>query len=160
MNDLEIAAREAEVKKAELDAAKIQLDQRTIRATFDGEVQQLFQKQAQWVKAGDPIMRLVRFDKLRVECFVRATDFDPVELANRRVTVVAELARGRQARAEGRVVFVDQTTVGGVYRVRAEVKNQREGDYWLLRPGLKAEMTVHTSEAPVAAEKTALQPSR
>jgi macrolide-specific efflux system membrane fusion protein len=159
VKDLEIAAREADVKKAELDAAKIQLDQRTIRSTFDGEVQQLSQKQAQWVKPGDPIMRLVRFDKLRVECFVPAASYDPAELANRRVTVTAALARGRAASAEGRVVYVDQTLIGGQYRLRAEVDNVREGDYWLLRPGLLAEMTVHTGEPPIAAEKTALQPN-
>jgi HlyD family secretion protein len=156
--DREIAVKEADVKQAELDAAGIQLAHRTIAAPFDGEVQQLFQKESQWVKAGDPVLRLVQYDTLRVECLVPANQFDPAELANRRVTVTAHLARGRKASIEGRVVFVDQTVLSDQYRVRAEVQNQREGDFWLLRPGLLAEMTIHTSEPPVAAEtKTARQ---
>jgi multidrug efflux pump subunit AcrA (membrane-fusion protein) len=157
--DREIASKEADVKAAELDAAGIQLEHRTVKAPFAGEIQELRQKQAQWVKPGDPILRLVQYDKLRVECFVRADEYDPVDLANRRVTVTAHLARGRTAAAEGRIVHIDQTVLSGVYRVRAEVQNQREGDFWLLRPGLNAEMKVHTSEPPVAVEaKTARQP--
>ena len=157
--DREIASKEADVKEAELGAAGIALEQRTIQAPFAGEVQQLFQKEAQWVKPGDPILRLVQYDKLRVECFVPAGEYDPVDLANRRVTVVAHLARGRNAAVEGRIVFVDQTVLRGNYRVRAELQNQREGDFWLLRPGLDAEMTIHTSEPPLAASeaKTARQ---
>jgi multidrug efflux pump subunit AcrA (membrane-fusion protein) len=154
-----LARKEADVKKAELGAANIMLDQRIINAPFDGEVQQMFQKQAQWVKPGDPILRLVQYDKLRVECVVSAAQYDPVDLANRRVTIIAHLARGREASIEGRIVFVDQTVLLGNYRVRAEVQNQREGDFWLLRPGLDAEMTIHTTEPPLPVEepKTARQ---
>jgi multidrug efflux pump subunit AcrA (membrane-fusion protein) len=154
-----LARKEADVKKAELAAANIMLDQRIINAPFDGEVQQMFQKEAQWVKPGDPILRLVQYDKLRVECVVSAAQYDPVDLAGRRVTIVAHLARGRQASIEGRIVFVDQTVLLGNYRVRAEVENQREGDFWLLRPGLDAEMTIHTTEPPLPVDepKTARQ---
>ncbi len=158
--DREIASKEADVKEAELEAAGIQLEHRTVKAPFAGEIQELRQKEAQWMKLGDPILRLVQYDKLRVECFVRADEYDPVDLANRRVTVTAHLARGRTAAAEGRVVHIDQTVLSGLYRVRAEVQNQREGDFWLLRPGLNAEMKIHTSEPPVAVEaKTARQES-
>ncbi|HEX6960919.1 MAG TPA: HlyD family efflux transporter periplasmic adaptor subunit [Lacipirellula sp.] len=158
--DQALAKKEAEVKRAELDAARILLDMREVRAEFAGEVVELVQREGQWVKAGDPILRLVRFDKLWVECFIPASEFDPSELAGRRVSVVANLARGRKASAEGRVVFVDQTVMSNFYRVRAEVDNQRDGDYWLLRPGLDAEITIHASQppAPVAEPKTARQP--
>jgi multidrug efflux pump subunit AcrA (membrane-fusion protein) len=159
--DQALAKKEAEVKRAELKAANILLDQRQIRAPFDGEVIELVQKEAQWVKPGDPLLRLVQFDKLRVECFIPASDYDPMDLANRRVTVVAHLARGRKASAEGRVVFVDQTVMLNTYRIRAEVENQREGDFWLLRPGQNAEITIHSSEGPLpsAEPKTARQGS-
>jgi multidrug efflux pump subunit AcrA (membrane-fusion protein) len=152
-----LAKKEAEVKRAELKAANILLDQRQIRAPFTGEVVELVQREGQWVKPGDPLLRLVQFDKLRVEGFVPAAEYDPVDLANRRVTVVAHLARGREASVEGRVVFVDQTVMMKWYRIRAEVDNQREGDFWLLRPGLDAEITIHTSQPPVevAGPKTA-----
>jgi multidrug efflux pump subunit AcrA (membrane-fusion protein) len=161
VKDLEIAAKEADVKKAELGAADIAIDQRQIKAPFPGEVVELVQKEGQWVKPGDPILRLVQFDKLRVECFIPAAEYDPADLANRRVTLVAHMARGRKASAEGRVVFVDQTVMLNTYRIRAEVDNQRDGDFWLLRPGQNAEITIHSSEGPLpsAEPKTALQGS-
>jgi hypothetical protein len=57
-------------------------------------------------------------------------------------------------------VFVDQTVMLNTYRIRAEVDNQREGDFWLLRPGQNAEITIHSSEGPLpsAEPKTARQP--
>jgi hypothetical protein len=86
-----------------------------------------------------------------VECFVKASEFDPVDLAGRPVTVRARLARDREAAVTGRVTFVSQTVLRGNYLVRAEIQNQREGEYWLIRPGLDAEMTIHVSQPPVNA---------
>lgn len=143
-----IARKEAAVKEGELRAAEIGLARRTTAAPFDGEVQELFQKEAQWVNPGDPILRLVKFDVLRVECFVDAKLYDPVELAGRPVTVNVKLARDREATLPGRITFVSQTVEPGIdsYMVRAEVQNQRNGDYWLIRPGLRADMTIHVSQ--------------
>jgi multidrug efflux pump subunit AcrA (membrane-fusion protein) len=148
-----IALKEADVKKAELKAAQIALDRRTLRAPFAGEVQQLMQKQAQWVNPGDPILRLVKFDVLRVECLVSANDYDPIELASRAVTVRVPLARGREVAVEGKVVHVGQTVEPNqrTYLVRAEIENQRQGAFWLIRPGMTAQMTIHTSRPPVDA---------
>lgn len=158
--DQVLAKLEADVKQAELTAAEVALQRRTITAPFAGEVQTLYQKEAQWVKPGDPILRLVRFDVMDVECYVNVQDFDPVELANRPVTVKVNLARGRQATVEGKVVYINQSvlpkTGGGIYLVRAEVQNQKVGDYWLVRPGLAAEMTIHVSRPPVEVEAAAL----
>jgi multidrug efflux pump subunit AcrA (membrane-fusion protein) len=159
--DQVIAKKEAGVKEAELKAAEIGLARRTTTAPFNGEVQQLFQKQAQWVNPGDPILRLVKFDVLRVESYVGADEYDPVELAGKPVTVKVRLARDRVVTLPGRITHVGQTVraVKGDYLVRAEIQNQREGDYWLIRPGLLAEMTIHVSQpAEPQARGAALQP--
>jgi multidrug efflux pump subunit AcrA (membrane-fusion protein) len=159
--DQVIAKKEAGVKEAELKAAEIGLARRTTTAPFNGEVQQLFQKQAQWVNPGDPILRLVKFDVLRVESYVGADEYDPVELAGKPVTVKVRLARDRMVTLPGRITHVGQTVraVKGDYLVRAEIQNQREGDYWLIRPGLLAEMTIHVSQpAEPQARGAALQP--
>jgi multidrug efflux pump subunit AcrA (membrane-fusion protein) len=149
--DRTIAQKEADAKGAELTAAQIALDRRIIRAPFNGEVQEVVQKEAQWVNPGDAVLRLVQFDQLWVEGFVSARDFDPVELAGRKVTVNVRLARDREANVTGRVIFVSQTVLDNAYQVRAEVQNQRDGEYWLIRPGLDAEMTIHLGEPPVDA---------
>jgi multidrug efflux pump subunit AcrA (membrane-fusion protein) len=146
--DQVIAAKEAAVKEAEMRAAEIGLARRTTKAPFDGEVQEIFQKEAQWVNPGDPIARLVKFDTLRVECYVKTDNYDPTELAGKPVTVTVKLARDREATIPGRITYVSQTVEQGLgaYLVRAEVENQRNGDYWLIRPGLPAQMTIHVNQ--------------
>ena len=160
--DQVIAKKEAAVKGAELQAAEIGLARRTINAPFNGEVQQLFQKQAQWVNPGDPILRLVKFDVLRVESYVNANQFDPIELAGKPVTIKVRLARDREVTLPGRITYVGQTVraVKGDYLVRAEIQNQRSGDYWLIRPGLLAEMTIHVSQPAEPQARGATLPAK
>ena len=35
------------------------------------------------------------------------------------------------------------------YKVRAEVQNRREGNFWLVRPGMPANLTIHVSQPAV-----------
>jgi RND family efflux transporter MFP subunit len=146
-----IAGKEADVKKAELAAAEIALDRRTITAPFAGEVQQLILHQAEWVNPGDAILRLVQFDVLQVDGYVNARDYDPIDVQGRPVTVKVQLARGKEASMKGRVIYVNQTVLDDEYLVRAEIQNERNGEYWLVRPGLAATMTIHVTQDPIAA---------
>jgi multidrug efflux pump subunit AcrA (membrane-fusion protein) len=155
-SDQRLAKLEAQVKAAEQDAAEVALKQRTLVAQFDGEIQVQLLHEGEWVNRGDPIMRVVQFDVMNVESFVNAAEFDPSELQGRPVTVVITLARGRQATVRGHVVFASQAVVESSegyseYLVRAEVPNQRQGDFWLIRPGLTAKMTIHVNEPVVEA---------
>lgn len=163
--DQVLAGKDADVKEAELKAARIALDQRRILAPWDGEVQMLMRHGSEWVNPGDPVLRLIRYDVLQVECSVRSTEYDPIDLYGKPVTVRVSLARNRQAAVQGRVVHVDQSVVEGdqygLYTVRAEVQNQREGAFWLVRPGLPATVTIHTSQPAVeSAEQTAAAETR
>jgi hypothetical protein len=87
------------------------------------------------------------------------------------VTVVINLARGRKASVAGRIVYVSQSvlgssdpldaseTYGAEYLVRAEVQNKQDGDFWLVRPGMQATMTIRVSEPPLAAADASRQSS-
>lgn len=145
LNDQVLAGMDAAAFKAELEAAEIAVERRIIRAPFDGVVQTLFIHEAEWVNPGDPILRLVRLDKLYVETFVSSSEFDPSDLCDCPVTVTVTLARGRQVEVEGKIVFTDPIVAEGGdydYRVRAEVANKQTDGFWELRPGLPAQMTL------------------
>lgn len=154
--DRMLAGKDADVKEAELKAARIALERRRIVAPFDGEIQQVMLNQSEWVNPGDPIMRLVNFNVMQVEFAVPSSEFDPVELDGRPVTLTVTLARGRKATAPGHIVFVNQSLLESdehysYYLVRAEIANQREGDFWLIRPGLPAMVTIHVNQPVVEA---------
>lgn len=147
INDQYLAGLDANTKTAEREAAQMELDWRTIRAPFEGEVVKTNIYESEWVNPGDPILKLMRLDTLYVEGFVRADQFDRSEVYGKPVTVEVTKARGRKATVEGRIVHADQILQHtGVYTVRAEVTNQKNQGSWLLQPGGVATMTIHVDQ--------------
>lgn len=134
----------AKVKAADVEAADNNIRRSQLVAPIAGEVVELMIEAGEWVNPGDPIMRIIRFDTLRVEGFVQASQYDPGELVDRPVTVEVELARGRRERQQGKIVYVDsRVQAGGEYRVWAEITNRQENGQWVFRPGLNAAMRIH-----------------
>ncbi|MBN2474171.1 MAG: HlyD family efflux transporter periplasmic adaptor subunit [Pirellulales bacterium] len=142
--DKEIAGFEAEVSVAEVKAADEGLQRRKIKTPINGVVVELYRHKGEWVQPGDPVMHIVRLDRLRVEGFVNMRQVARGELKGRPVTVTVQLERGREEKFTGSIVFANPMVQGeGEYQVWAEVENRRtaSGD-WLLGPGLLAEMTI------------------
>jgi macrolide-specific efflux system membrane fusion protein len=131
------------VKQAELDAANEEIERRKVRAPIDGVIVELKRHRGEWIVGGDPLLKLLRMDRLRIEGFINAKDYAPLELDDRPVTVTVSLARDRQETFVGKVCFVSPLVEpGGDFRIYAEVLNRQENDHWLLRPGLNADMTI------------------
>lgn len=141
--ELAIAALQVKVSEAELKAADANLQRYRIAAPLDAVVVELARHEGEWVQPGDPVMRLVRVDRLRVEGFLNARDHRASEIQGRPVTVVVTLARGHKETFPGKIVYVKPLVeAGGEFLVRAEVENRRQGDAWVLSPGLSAVMTI------------------
>ena len=141
--DMRVAGHEAAVAQAEADAAQENIARRQIKSPLDGVVVELHRHQGEWVQPGDQVLHIVRMDRLWVEGFLRTTDFTRAEIHNRNVTVDVKLARGQSVTIPGTVVFVRPTTeAGGTFLFRAEIQNQKQGNHWVLSPGLSADMTI------------------
>lgn len=144
--DQELSLYDANTKRAELAAAELAVDRRRVLAPFDGQVLEVFREQSEWVRPGDPIVRLARLDALRVDGWVYYEDHLPAEVDGCEVTIQVDVGRGRVEKATGRVVYVSPLAEGfdnPKYRVRAEIKNRRQNGRWLISPGLDATMTIH-----------------
>jgi len=141
--DQRVAALQAWVKDADVQAAAENVRRHQITAPFDGVVVEIFPHVGEWLEPGTPVAHLMQMHRLRVEGFVDQANVGPGEIRDRNVEVVVELERGRRERFTGKVVFADlRVQAGGKYRVWAEVDNRQENGSWLLRPGLKAQMTI------------------
>ena len=137
----------ADTRGAEVALAESHIERRQIIAPDDGEVVAVLKHVGEWMQPGEPVLRIVRFDVLRVEGFLRADEYDPAEIAGRPVTVEVQLARGRREKLEGKITYVSPLVQGGgEYRVWADVPNRRDQDQWVLRPGLNATMTIHLQQ--------------
>ncbi len=162
--DLRVAAMESKVFQAERHAAALAVQRRQISAPLDGVVVQVNRRKGEWVQPGDPVVHVVRMDRLRVEGLLTTGDVrdhdgrlvargcSPARIAGRPVTVAVRLDAGRTETFEGRVVFVSPLVqAGGEYRFWAEVVNRKQADHWLLLPGMMAEMTIRLGPSRVAA---------
>jgi multidrug efflux pump subunit AcrA (membrane-fusion protein) len=138
-----VAGHEADAAKAEADAARENIRRRQIHSPLTGVVVTLQRHEGEWVTPGDPVLRVIRVDRLWVEGYLSASDLSRAEVEGRPVTVAVELARGRRVPLAGKVVFANPITdAGGKFLIRAEVANQNTGGHWLLNPGLNASMSI------------------
>jgi len=141
--DLDVAGLQAKVSQAELEAATANVQRRRIVSPLDAVVVELSSHEGEWVQAGDPIMRLIRIDLLRVEGLLNVKNFRFSEIQDRAVQVVVTLAHGQREAFPGKIVFVKPLVqAGGTFLVRAEVQNRRQDGVWILCPGLSADMTI------------------
>jgi multidrug efflux pump subunit AcrA (membrane-fusion protein) len=144
--EMKIARMGADVKQAAVDLADEAIARRQIVSPIDGLVISLLHERGEWVNAGEPVLQIVRVDRLRVEGFLSASDVGPEAVAGRPVIVEVTLAQGRSAQLPGQVTFISPLVqAGNKYRVRAEVNNRTEQGIPVLRPGMSATMTIATT---------------
>ena len=148
--DREVAELTAEEKEEELKTFRI-------ISPLDGVVTEVLKQAGEAVQQGDPILRVVRTDKVRVEGFVsvgeafrvKPGDMVRVRLSDTIPGLPDELAKRT---FEGKVAFVDPTAnlVANKVRVWATVENANN----LLRAGLPAVMEI----VPTGDLSAALEP--
>jgi multidrug resistance efflux pump len=145
LESMQIATLKRAVAAAELKAAEEGLDRHKIRSLIDGVVQKVSLHAGEWVQPGDPVLRIIQMDSLRVEGSIDASKYSQGRIDGKPVTVRVKHPDEGLLSFKGTVIFVsDEVLIGGERKVRAEVEN-RKGDvgrYYLLSPGMAAEMTI------------------
>jgi macrolide-specific efflux system membrane fusion protein len=149
------ARHEMEAKAEEMELAKLGIDRRKIVSPLGGLVVAVKKRPGAWITKGEPLLRVVRMDRLRVAGHVNAAHYGPHEVAGRAVTIRAHLERGRTERFSGKITFVHPEQNGGDYLVWAEVDNRQLDEQWVLRPGLHVDMAIHLANPAVASGSSA-----
>ena len=142
---LALAAITADVRRAELEAAELDVRRREIRSTCVGRVEKRHREAGEWVKPGDYVLQILKTDVAEVRGSMDATRFAPADVEGRPVTVIVEVPRGRQIIKEtfdDTVIFAGYKIEGGRFVVKAEVKNRKNNGHWILRDVMKAEMQI------------------
>ena len=145
--DFATAGSTAEVKATALALAHDGIKRRQLDSPIAGQVVRIYRHAGEWSQPGEPVMHIVRMDKLRVEGFLNANEYSALEVRDRPVTIHVHLERKRTERFEGTVKFVSpMVEANGQYRIWAELENKPIGQHWLVQPGMTATMTVHVLE--------------
>lgn len=134
-----VAKQTSALKRTEVAAAQQVVDRRRIEAPLEGVVVQIHRRLGEWVKPGDPVVRVMRIDRLRVEAFL-AADMATVNWAGRDVRLEVEGAGNAATTYPGKLTFVSPEIdpVNGQIRVWAEIENHDRR----LRPGRRGTLVV------------------
>ncbi len=134
---------ERDTHAAHVQGATLAVERRQVVSPLEGVVVEIHKRAGEWLQAGEPILKVVRMNRLRVEGFLRVPEIGPHQVAERPVSVEVKLDNGRVEVFSGRVEYVNPIVhAGGQYRVWAEVENRQEHGQYLLRPGHEAQMTI------------------
>jgi len=143
----ELAGYQLEAKKASVEAAQILIDRCIVESPFDGVVVQVMRHRGEWVQPGEPVLRVVNMQRLKVEGFVESEDLLPQDVLGKTADIVVRLGHGQVEEYQGTITFVSPLVqAGGIYRVSVEVENRRVDGFWILRPGLTATMTIQLND--------------
>lgn len=140
--ELEVARKTLELKKNKLLHAKDGVSRREIVSTVPGMVVDVKREAGEWVEPGQTVFRVIRLDRLRVKCFVKAADLKG-DLMGHRVSVLVNLFGGKTASFPGKVTFVSPEIDpnNGEVAVWAEVSNLGNR----LRPGMSGSMQIEVN---------------
>ena len=127
-----------QLKKHDLDRAKLMWERRTIKAPFPGMIVQLKRQRGEWVDAATPVVRLIRLNRLRAEGFI-SSQTAASKLVGRPATFFVD-----GTRHEGTLSFVNPEIdpVNQQVRVWAEIDNKD----LTLRPGQTGKLTIHAEK--------------
>ena len=126
-------------RRAEIDLAKQQLSDTSLRSPFDGAIQSRLANLGEFLPAGSPVVRLVKTDPLRLRLEVPERDAASVRM-NQRVSLTVEGSTNVHSGTLVRVSpAIDEQTRMMV--VEADVRNDGS-----LRPGLFSRAKIVTRE--------------
>ncbi|QDT37582.1 efflux RND transporter periplasmic adaptor subunit [Stratiformator vulcanicus] len=138
--DLRVADLTTRHKERLVEAAQAQVGLHEIVAPINGTIVEIYAEAGEWLTEGDPLVRLIRTDRLRVEVSLNASRYGS-GLLGRSTRLAVRLPSGqRDVEFNGVITFVSPEVqpVSGKVRVWAEVENP-EG---LLRPGVRGQLTI------------------
>ncbi len=139
----ELAQTTRESKENDVRLADYAILQRSITAPLAGFVVEVYRHRGEWVQPGQPILRMVRLDRLRAEGLVSARSVQG-DVNGRPVKLTVQLNDQATATYAGKLAFVSPEIdpVNGQARIWAEIENTD----LKLRPGLHGSLVIEEAK--------------
>lgn len=131
------------LKNAQLEAATNKLNRHEVRSPIDGVVVQIVRRPGHWLQPGEPVLRLVRMNRLRVEGMVEGDLASPAQVQGQPCVVTVDRGVDGDIEMKGVVSFVSPIVeANDKFRVWVEVDNTKVDGHWAIRPGQEAELNI------------------
>ena len=142
------SARAAQAQaKAQLDLAKVNLDEATLYAPMDGVVSARRVDPGAMVGPGTAVAKLVQMDPLRLMLAIPARLLPHLEEGKTEVSISTDVQPGRETTCKVTRIFPTVDVATRTARAEVLLPNPKENGGWLLRPGMygTARLTLATS---------------
>lgn len=151
--DIEIAAANFELKLSLSAAAKEKVDLHKIISPINGTIASIESNAGEWVNLGQPVIRIVHLDVLRVEANIDGSLYG-TELLGQPATFTS-MRRGKKQQHAGKVVFVspELNAVDGSIRIWCDIKSPHHH----LKPGMRGDLIIEERIAKTHAANSASQ---
>jgi multidrug efflux pump subunit AcrA (membrane-fusion protein) len=128
-------------KQTELKMALAELEKREVKAPATGFIEKRLANLGQWLQPGTPIATLIQMDRLRVQGDLSGVAYAGRVVKGAPVRVKIYATNADPIEIQGKLGFVSMELDGnGSHRVWVEIENRLDGDDWLVKPGMKAEI--------------------
>lgn len=134
----DVSALQVQLKENQVEAASEALARREIRSPINGTIVQIRRHVGEWVEPGEPCLRVVRLDRLRIEGFLAAR-FATRLAPGAKALVGIQVDDMQRVECEGTVTFISPEIdpVNNEVRLWVEVDNPQNQ----LRPGMHGSLT-------------------
>lgn len=141
----------AEIASAKLAAAKVQQSMRQVVAPFNGVIVEKNFKQAEYVRAGEKVLRLVNLGRIRAIGYLPTKDLlGPSYLLQDAPVRISIVLMKRRDRGQPETVDIDASISyirpveesNGAYRFWLEFDNPMQNGVHLIRQGMEATITI------------------
>ncbi len=132
----------AKVSEEKVKAAGVKLSLYEVVAPYDGVIVQRLHDSGEWIRSGEPILRMVHLNELKVEAYVPIDGISVAALQGAPMKVAVRLSEKDVASYETQVEFVSAEIESRSVRVSARIQNQQVGGAWLLRDGMVASIEI------------------
>ncbi len=132
-------------KDVDVEATDDAIRRRQLIAPINGTVVEITPHVGEWLKPGDPVLKIVNLEILKIEGYVNIEHFRQDKLRNQTVDAYVDVGEKLPLKVKATITFVSPVVeAGGEYRIKAEIqngKNPQTAD-WYLKPGLNAELVI------------------
>ncbi|MEM7479034.1 MAG: HlyD family efflux transporter periplasmic adaptor subunit [Planctomycetota bacterium] len=140
LDEIKKSQLEAAVAAEQVKASKVKLGMYQVKAPYEGVIIERLRDYGEWIRAGEPVFRLVHLNEMKVEAYVRLTNISPNDLYGAKMTITFPNSK-KSYQAE--VQVVGSEIQHNEVKVRANLSNQKDlNDRWMLSDGMTANVTI------------------
>lgn len=97
---------EYQLRKAEVAIAKLRLEERNVKSPIAGMVISVDAKKGEWVNEGQPIVRVVRLDRVRISASLSQSEVEKIEVGSQATFYRQTSPSAKPDEYQGKVVFI------------------------------------------------------